>query len=373
LPQSIFRSLACAGLLLFQAGCVDRPEADTGKAILYVYDGTSQNVLSWENVSDLFDAGSAGAATRTLTSNKMTGLSLGWAGMALDSFNQYLYLVSSSGTVVRISRIGNQDGAVPSADVISFTLDDTGTDAVSGGVFGQVAVNPVGNLLYITENNPGSGKSQLWVIPSGLMADGVTLTKDSGGGLIFGNTGIAGGTSDKNCTGVAASSSAVFGYFDTGGAINPSGTDYAGARLRKGTTRGVFPAYSSVIVGQNGNTVTLLGKYGCLAYDTGNDLLYVARHSNDSGLSGNPLLVFTQGKFSPGLEAGPESLLGPADLRVIAHAGRRDWLVGARSGASNSLWIWKGPSSGDTSVSFALPDTGSGAVRIYGLALDGSQ
>jgi hypothetical protein len=203
------------------------------------------------------------------------------------------------------------------------------------------------------------------------MSENRSQTKDTAS--VLANTGIIGGTSDKNGTGVAASSTALYAYFDTGGTINPSGTDHTGSRLRKGAASGTFPATSSVIVGESGNGLTLLGKYGCLAYDTGNDFLYVARHVFDSGIGGNPLLVYSPGSFSPGLEVGPDrSLTGPSDLRLIAHAGQRDWLVGARSPATHTLWIWKNPAAGDTSVSMALPDTVSGSVQIQGLALDGS-
>jgi hypothetical protein len=372
LRQTIFKALTGACLLLLTlTGCVELPSTTTGEAVLYIYDGTSRAILSWDDLPAIYDGGSASAASRTITSGKLTGLSLGWGGMALDRSNGYLYLVSSAGTVVRISRIGSQSGAVSSGDAISFTLDDAGTDAEAGGVFGQAAVNPVGNTLYVTESDPSSGKSQIWAIPSSLMFDGATFTKDTA--TLLANTSLAGGTSDKNCTGVAASSTALYGYFDTGGTINPSGTDHTGSRLRKGTPSGSFPATSSVIVGQSGNAVTLLGKYGNLAYDTGNDYLYLARHVSDSGIGGNPLLVYSPGTFSPGLETGPDrSLAGPSDLRILAHAGDRDWLAGARSPATHTLWIWKAPSAGDTSVSVALPDTTSGTVQIQGLALDGS-
>jgi len=354
-------------LMLLQAACVDLPASNAGEAVLYVYDGNSRAVLSWDDLPAVYDGASAGAPSRTITSGKLTGLTLGGAGMALDHSNGHLYLVSSSGTVVRISRIGSQDGVVTSGDAISFSLDDVGTDA-EGGVFGQAAVNPVGNTLYITESHATSGRSQIWAIPSGAMSEGATITSTTA--TVLADTALTG---DRNCTGVAASSTSLYGYFDTGNTLTAGGTDYNGSRLRKGSSTGVFPALSSVIVGQTGNTTTLLGKYGCLAYDTGNDFLYLARHATDSGLSGNPLLVYAPGTFSPGLEIGPDrTLAGPSDLRLIAHAGDRDWLAGARSPATNTLWVWKSPAAGDTSVSVALPDTGSGAVLIQGLALDGS-
>jgi hypothetical protein len=132
-----------------------------------------------------------------------------------------------------------------------------------------------------------------------------------------------------------------------------------------------FQTASNVIVGNT--ATTLLGKYGCLAYDTGSDFLYVARHSSDSSLGGSPLLAFKPGRFNPGLEVAPDAQFnGPINLRLIAHAGKEDWLAGALSAATSTLWIWKAPSVGDTSVTVALPNTGSGVVQIQGLALDGS-
>lgn len=363
----MFRVLACAGLMvLVQTGCVDAPKTDTGSAPLYVFDGSTNAVMAWADVSTLHDTGTAGAAERTISTAKFgSSLTLGLGGMALDSYNQYLYLVSSNGTVVRISRIGSQSGAIVSSDVVSFILDDTGTDA-EGGVFGQVAVNPVGSYLYVTECIAG-GKSQVWAIPSTYMNDGATITKSTGAGTIIGNTTISGGTSDKACYGVAVSSSAVYGYFGSGGTVSVKGTDYtAPARLRKGTYMG-FLTYSGIIIGQSDSANTLLGNYGCLAYDTGNDVLYIARMA-----SADPLLAFAPGDFSPGLDVHPKTFGGPSDLRVIAHGGTKDWLVGAESPdnatGTNSLWIWKGPSVGDTHLSVSLP----ASVQILGLALDGS-
>jgi hypothetical protein len=71
------------------------------------------------------------------------------------------------------------------------------------------------------------------------------------------------------------------------------------------------------------------------------------------------------------VEVSPDAnFTGPSDLRIIAHAGKKDWLVGARSGPAATLWIWKGLSSSGTYTYLDL--TGSGALQIRGLALDGS-
>ena len=348
--KPLLRRLASAGLLLsLLMACVDVPSVKTGKAILYVYDGTSQSVLSWDDISSIFSSSSAGAANRMITSGKFSGLVLGGAGMALDSNGQRLFLVSSSGTVVRVDRIGQQSGSVSSSDAISCTLDGTGTE-VTSGVFGQAAVNPGGDTLYVTETTATGDKTLLWAVPVSAMVDGFNFTSTTA--TIFGNTSVTG---DKNGTGVAASSSAVYAYFETGSTVNSGGVGYDGPRLRMGSVSG-FQTASNVIVGNT--ATTLLGKYGCLAYDTGSDFLYVARHSSDSSLGGSPLLAFKPGRFNPGLV-----------LRVFWD---EEPLAGALSAATSTLWIWKAPSVGDTSVTVALPNTGSGVVQIQGLALDGS-
>jgi hypothetical protein len=140
--------------------------------------------------------------------------------------------------------------------------------------------------------------------------------------------------------------------------------------LRKGGSTG-FASNSQAIVGDTG--VTQLGVYGCLAYDTGNDRLYAARHDTDSGLSGNPVLAFRPATFNPGYQVAPDATLsGPANLRILAHGGQKDWLVGALSGGTNTLWVWKGPSSGDSPKSLTLSNASGGSVQLLGLALDGS-
>jgi hypothetical protein len=182
-------------------------------------------------------------------------------------------------------------------------------------------------------------------------------------------------TGETACTGVAASSTALYAYFNSGGTITNgagSGNSYTAARLRMGSLAGAFSANTNVIVGRDNNSVTMLGAYGCLAYDTGNDILYFARHNTQSGLSGNPVLAFKPGDFSSGFQfATSTTLAGPSDLRVIAHGGKKDWLVGAGNTATSTLWIWKGPSTADASKYLTLP-AASGSMQILGLALDGS-
>ncbi len=371
------RSLA--GMVLavcfFSVACVDAPQASTGGAPLYVFDGTSHSVLAWNDISAVYDSDTAAAPDRTITSDKLTNFDLSTGGMALDSSNSYLYFVSKTGGIVRISRANSQEGAVSSSDVISMSIDDAGTDANGSGVFGQVAVNPKGETLYVTEAN--ASKSQIWAIPVGSLTDGAKITQDSGSSII-GKTSVLLGTSDRDCTGVAASSDAVYAFFANGGTVSTGIDSYnAPSRLRKGTATGFSPAVGAdqkVIVGKTDNATTLLGQYGCLAYDTSNDLLYFARHNTASTMTGNPVLVFEQGSFSPGFDVAPKTTLsGPDTLRIIAHAGQKDWLVGATDGTTSTIRIWKGPSSGDTAKDLALPGASGGTVQILGLALDGTQ
>ncbi|HPS67070.1 MAG TPA: hypothetical protein PLA48_04425 [Holophaga sp.] len=360
-----FTILAVLGLALFQVSCTSLAEADTGRAGLYVFDQTSRGILAWDDVATLYDASAAGSASRTITGATPSDFELGWGGMAFDSHGRNLYLVSTSGTLVKIGRIDDQSGAVDDADLTTVTLDDSGTDA-EDGTLGQASVDSTGSHLYITECLSG-GKSQIWVIATScLSTDGGTLTKSSSGVAVIGNTTVSGGTNDKQGFGVACGAdSAVYGYFGSGGTVTLGSEDYtASARLRRGIQTGFTPD-ANVILGKSDSSATLLGNYGCLAYDTGNDRVYLARQANAS-----PLLAFEPGDFNPGGEVPPETTFdGPADLRVIAHGGAKDWLVGAGSGDNKStLWIWKAPSVGDTHRSLPL----SSSVVIRGLALDGS-
>lgn len=366
LRQPVFSAWACAGLaLMLQFGCVDLPKVDTGQAKLYVFDGRTHDLLAWDDVPAIYDGSSAPTANRTISSGKLAGLTIGAGGMAMNGSSQRLYLVGTNGTVVRIDRIGQHNGIVPSADVISCTLKDQGTD-ITDGTFGQAALSATGDTLYVTETSASGDKSQLWAVPVSNMYADRQITNLLA--TVFATTS---NTGDRNGTGVAAASGGmIYAYFQTGNTISSGGLSYDGPRLRRGTS-GQFPSPGNPIVGDT--SITLLGKYGCLAYDNGNDVLYLARHNTDSGLSGNSLLAFKPDKFSPGLDTPPTTtLVGPANLRLLAHANQKDWLVGAGSAGPQLLWIWKAPSQGDTSVNVVLPDTAAGAVQILGLALDGS-
>lgn len=379
-----FQGLAWAALasLSLHMACVDKKSGDTGSAPLYVFDGNTNSVKVWDDVSVLYDLGSgatAAAADRTITLSSLlgSGIQIGWGGMALDSTNQRLYLVSSDGSkVIRINSVGTQgsaSGSTPSHDsqsgYILFSLDNKGPGNLSTGTFGQVAVDSSGNL-YVTESD-STGLSQIWLVPYASQVHGTTIST----GVVTGVTG------DTGCTGVAVNGSqAVYAYYDNGSDITlTDNTIYAGQRLRSGTPSSGFSSASNVILDLNTDTtsVTELYKYGCLAFDTSSSgLLYVARQA-----ASDPVLVFNPGDFgtSPQDIAPDTTLTGPTNshLRIIAHAGQKDWMVGAEStdtsntiGAGTStLWIWKAPSAGDMNLSVTLP----GSVEILGLALDGSQ
>lgn len=370
--RKFWRLIGPALVALLGVSCIDKLPTNTGSALLYVFDGSSHAVLAWTDVAAIYDATSAEAASRTITSSAKIGstFTLGLGGMALDGSRQNLYLVAATGgKVVQISRIGSQAGELSSADVLAFTIDDTGTDAAAGGgspVFGQAAVDTSSNTLFVTESN--GINSQIWAIPLGAIADGSTVA--STGSNIIGNTKLTSGTHDTGCTGVASNGSGVtYAFFHGGDTLNQGGTTSnppfaAPDRIRKGVASG-FDRWDNVILGQSGSAITLLAQFGNLAYDTSSDTLYAACQNGTA----TPLLAFGSGQFSASgpAEAAPVFAFGgPSDLRVIAHASQKDWVVGA-SPAGSSLWIWKGPSTGvDAHVSVPLS-----GVQIYGLALDG--
>jgi len=375
------QGLAWAALasLSLQVACVDKKNGDTGSASLYVFDGNTNSVKAWDDVSALYDLGSgatAPAASRTITLSSLlgSGIELGWGGMALDSTNQRLYLVSSDGSrVMRVNSVGTQSGT-PAYDAqngyILFSLDNAGPGSLSKGVFGQASVNSNGDL-YVTEYD-STGKSQIWLVPYASQVNGTTIST----GVVTGVTG------DTGCTGVAVNGTqAVYAYYDNGSDITlTDSTIYSGERLRSGTPSSGFSSASSNVIldlKTDATSVTELYKYGCLAFDSSSSgLLYVARQA-----ASDPVLVFNPGDFgtSPQDIAPDTKLTGPTSglLRIIAHAGQKDWMVGAEStdtsnttgAGASKLWIWKAPSAGDTNLYVTLP----GSLTVLGLALDGSQ
>lgn len=334
--------LSLAGALLAIAflglACVDVPGGGTtGSTVLYAYDNNNHQLIGWD-ASTFYDSDSPitlKTVSSTVFTNQMGNLS--WGGLCLDSSNNRLYLVNeTTGDVVRVNNIRGQNGTIPatSFDVVAtFTLGASSNERLSGGKFGQAAVDPGTGTLYVSESN--ASETRIWVV-----ANAANLAQDST--VAASNTVKV--TGDKTCTGVAAGRSLLYAYFDSGSGIGPDQID--GPRLRKGDSTG-FPFDTSVAVGPN----TTLGKYGTLALDLGNNFLFVARHNMDSLTSGNPVLAFSIGNFNGGIyNQAPDFTLGTAadqgSIRVLAHPGNKEWLAALNSSGENPanvIHIWKLP------------------------------
>ena len=352
----ILRGLAASALLLLPFACKDAATSgSTSGVALYAFDSTTSTVMAWNDLEALYVASATPAPDRTLTSSLLSKVSsLGWGGACLDSQRGLLYLVSDSGTIVRVNRLRSQTGAIPSTDIASFTLSTS--DRLTNGKFGQAALDPQTDTLYITEN--GDNGTRVWVV-----ANASTQLQDNT--IALQALQVRG---DSGGTGVAAGSGTVYAYFQDG---NPVGPDsLIGPRLRSGTQSGF--AASNVILGSS----TGLGMYGSLALDTGNGYLYVARHDTDAGSTAAPVEVFRTGQFGMAYNQAPSTTLGSAtaqsDLRVIAHPGIKDWLVGLRGQGTTgypTLILWKSPLGGtDAKVQTVSPST----TVFRGVAMDGN-
>ena len=351
-------------VLAGQMACVDPKEGGaTGDTALYfhsVESGTAR-IQVFLDAEAVFTGSGPATPGRTLTSDLLNKVSpLAWGGLALDSRRNLLYAVGENGTIVRISSLRGQTGAIPTNEIASFELSNTSTDRLSGGKFNQAALDPSTDTLYVAETSPSA--SQVWVIASASgRPNDATVPKVA--------VTLAG--TDKGCTGLAVGrNSEVFGFFKEGGTVGFP-TAYDGPRLRKGNSA-TFPSSDGTIIGP----ATLLKVYGSLACDTGGNELYVARHLSDASVTtGDPILVFTSGDFSQGLDKAPSRTMGDANqqanLRVIAHPGNKDWLGGLRSDAEvglNTFYLWKKPSSGGAAVSRTLVQ----GAEIRGIAFDGN-
>jgi hypothetical protein len=357
--------VSLAGALLAVAllglACVDVPGAGTtGGTVLYAYDSNAHQLIEWD-ASAFYDSDTP-TTLRTVSStvftNKMDKLS--WGGLCLDSSNNILYLVNeTTGDVVRVNNIRNQSGAIPSNSpyVATFTLGASG-DRLSSGKFGQAAIDPATGTLLVTEKNDSD--TRIWVVNgAGAILDGATVQPTT--------ITVSG---DKECSGVAAGlGGQVFAFFNSGNAI---GIDQiSGPRLRKGTSSG-FSTNTSVLVG----TSTMLGKYGTLALDAGNNLLFVARHNVDSTTGGIPVLAFSIGKFNGGgFNQAPDFTLGTAadqgSIRVLAHPGNKEWLAALNSSgevAAGQIHIWKLPRDAASAVKIKIITS----ALIKGIAFDGN-
>lgn len=346
--------LSLAGALLAIAflglACVDVPGGGTtGGTVLYAYDNNNQQLIGWD-ASTFYDSDSPitlKTVSSTVFTNKMANLS--WGGLCLDSSNNHLYLVNeTTGDVVRVNNIRGQSGTIPttSIDVVAtFTLGASSGERLSGGKFGQAAVDPGTGTLYVSESN--GSETRIWVV-----ANAANLAQDS----TVAPSSTVKVTGDQACTGVAAGQSQLYAYFDSGNLIGPDKID--GPRLRKGDSTG-FPFDTSVAVGAN----TTLGKYGTLALDSGNNFLFVARHNVDAStpgnpVTGNPVLAFSIGNFNGGIyNQAPDFTLGTnadqSNLRVLAHPGNKEWLAAVTSTGEAPdayIHIWKLPRDSATVV-----------------------
>ncbi|MCX6549369.1 MAG: hypothetical protein NTW40_15200 [Acidobacteria bacterium] len=345
-----------ASCLLLLTGCKETTEASGGTsgAALYAYDSTTSQVFVWKDLGTLYDSTATLAPTYRISSSLFTKVTaLAWGGVCFDSQRGVLYLVSETGTIVRVSSIRTQTGSVPSAEVVSFALSNTGR--LTNVKFGQVALDSQNNTLYITEN--GDSSTQIWVV-SGASSQGqdasVTLQALQN-------------TSDSGGTGVVAASGVVYGFFLDGGTVGIE--SLTGPRLRRGNASAF--GSTDVILG----SLTTLGKYGVLALDTANGYLFVGRHNTDAASTAAPIQVFRTGQFGLSYNQAPYLTLGSAtgqpDLRVLTHAGNRDWLVGLKGTGTvgaGTFYVWKQPMAGSAAKSILAP---TGSV-VKGVAIDGN-
>jgi hypothetical protein len=365
----LFRGLmlASAAVVSLLISCID-PETSgaTKGAALYVFDAAdtaASRVLIWDNLGGVYDGSAGTTPTRALTGSAIDRVkNLAWGGMCLDPNSNRLYLVSQAGDVVRVERIRSQNGTLTSVqDVVSFRLGQT-SDRLTNGTFGQASVDFQTGMLYVTESNDSDAR--IWMVSPSQVSDG---------GVVSLNNVTNAGPADSQGTGVAAvPGGTLYAYFGNGGTIrDPSQTGFDGPRLRRGAASGGFTHTSNVLIGG----ATQLAAYGALAYDFGNNRLYLARHLADSKATGAPIQVYSPSQFSQGFNQAPTATLGDATLnglRVIAHSGSTsDWLVASSMSAgvgTNIVYLWKGASLGGAPKSLLV----GSAVSVRGLALDGS-
>ena len=366
---AILGSLACVG------------KSTAGK--LYLFDGTSLSVKAWDDVNAVYTDAQAGtalpAADRTITSTLLTDMEtpLGWGGMVVDNSTNKLFLVTEGGVVYRIAKADTQTGALSSAsDIVTFYLGTSSDRYASGSVFGQAAIDPSLDTLYVMETSKDGTGSRVWRVPTAS-----TLADDST--VEVAQAFVA--TGDDWGTGVAAvPGGSVFGLFGGGDTLyDGSDTAYSGPRLRMGSS-GAFPVSTTadVLIGSS----TLLASpshHGSLAYDPANSALYVlTQPASTASTTVSAVLVFTKSQFnSGGFDQAPARTLADTqsvlpDLRILSHPHSSDWLLAADYTASSTVvfqgtgesyfYIWKAPSAGGSAVTV----TGSG-LEIRALAIGG--
>lgn len=353
----LFKGLLLALPLLLATGCKEADGASGGTTgvALYAFDTSTSKVMVWKDLTALYDDAGTPAPGYLISSSLFSKVtSLAWGGLSLDSQRGILYLVSETGDIVRVSRFRSQTGSVSSVDVVSFKL--ASSSRLTNGKFGQTAVDPQSDTLFVTEN--GDSGTRIWVV-SGASSQPQDATVALQALETSGDTGG---------TGVAAAAGSVYAFMADG---NPVGPDFlTGPRLRKGTAS-AFPG-SQVILGAS----TGLAIHGALALDTANGYLFCAAHATDSATTGAPIRVFRSGQFGLAFDQAPAFTLGSAadqpDLRVLAHAGNKDWLVGLRGQGTvghPTLILWKSPLGG---VAPKVKTVDPATTVLRGVALDGN-
>jgi hypothetical protein len=359
-------SLALGLCLALLGGCVDPEQGAggaTGGTALYAFDtaeGATNRVLIWDNLPAAFEGDALPATSRSISSDQFTKVkNLAWGGLMVDSSGNRLWMVGETGDVVRVERIRQQSGSIPTAEAVSFKLGNS-SDRLNNGKFSQAALDPSNGALYVMETSDSDAR--VWVVSNPLVyRDGDTVTQPS-------KIGISG---DKAGTGLAAAGGSVFAFFNEGNQIQFSTETFSGPRLRSGSASGFAPG--SVLIGSS----TRLYRYGSLALDTSNNRIYFAAHNQDTGLSGAPISVFTFGQFGSNPNQAPDrGTLGTPSMnaiRVLAHPGNKDWLAALDSlsgeAPTNVIRLFKGPSGSSMTVKAFTLDA---AVKLKGVALDGN-
>jgi len=346
-----------ASFLLLVSGCKEPDGASGGTAgvALYTFDSTSKKVLVWKDLSAVYDSATALEPSYQISSSPFNKVrNLAWGGLCFDAQRGVLYLVSDTGTIVRVSSIRTQTGTVPNAEVVSFALASTGR--LTNGKFGQASLDAQNDTLYITEN--GDSNTQIWAV-----ASASSQFQDASVALAAIQT-----SGDTGGTGIAAASGVVYAFLTDGGTVGPD--SLTGPRLRKGTSTAFDP--SLVILGSS----TTLGVHGALALDTANGYLFVARHNTDATSKAAPIQVFRTGQFGLSFNQAPALTLGSAtdqpDLRVISHPGTKAWLVGLKGQGTvgyDSILLWKAPLEGTAAKSITVSPAGT---VLKGVAVDGN-
>ncbi|HJW73894.1 MAG TPA: hypothetical protein VJ486_13805 [Geothrix sp.] len=349
-------------VLLFAVGCKEDGSAGGTEGVaLYVFDSTSNSVMVWNDLSALYDSATVPAPSYTFGPNvlKEKVSNLAWGGMCLDAPHGILYLVSETGAIVRWSNIRSQASSVPSNEIVSFSLDNS--SRLTNGTFGQVAIDSQTDTLLITET--GDNGTRIWIVAN-------ASQKNQNDSIPLGTPLQM--TGDKGGTGVAASGGIVYAYMDDGDSVvGPLGEQFTGSRLRKGSTSAFDPTL--VMLGDK----TGLHKYGSLALDTAGGRLFVGVHNTDASVTTAPIQVFQTGQFGTGgyNQAPTLGAIGsPTDqatLRVLSHAGTKDWLAGLRGQGSAgypTVLLWKSPLGGTAAKVISLDSS----VVIKGVALDGN-